>query len=49
MLDWILNPTGTPYAAYVILWIILAVSIPAAFVWTLIKMWTRREKKDGLR
>lgn len=50
MLDWIINPEGVSYVAYVILWIGLLIILPVAFVVGFLRaMWSWREKKDGKR
>ena len=48
MLDWILNPEGVQYSAYVFLWVMLIVFIPVAIVVTALRVfWDWRERKDG--
>ena len=41
--------SGVPYGAYVLLWMVIVVSIPVAFVAALIQVWRHREKRDGKR
>lgn len=49
MLDWIVNPYGVPYAAYVVLWIALLVIVPVAIVVGVLRaVWAWREERDGL-
>jgi membrane-anchored protein YejM (alkaline phosphatase superfamily) len=50
MLDWLLNPSGVPYVAYVVLWIALLVILPVAFVVGLLRaIWAWREGRDGVK
>ncbi len=50
MLDWILNPEGVSYGAYVILWIALLVMLPVALIVGVLRaVWEWRERKDGKR
>lgn len=49
MPDWIVNPYGIPYAAWVIFAIGLLVCTVIGIIAGLSTLWTRREKRDGLR
>lgn len=50
MFDWIFNPTGVSYGAYVVLWIGLLVMLPVAIVVGCLRaVWSWRERRDGKR
>lgn len=49
MLEWLFNPEGVSYFAYVILWIGLLVMLPVAIIVGVLRaVWSWREKRDGI-
>lgn len=49
MLEWLFNPEGVGYGAYVLLWIALIIIFPVSLlVGGLRALWAWREKRDGI-
>jgi hypothetical protein len=49
MIDWILNPYSIPLGAWIVFGILSISAVAIGFVAGLKALWSKQEKRDGLR